>query len=313
MPDDRESLGAAGFTPHDPTSRALWRGPGRGSSSRDYAMRSTPWFRLEAAAASAPGKLRRANEDWHSALDGARLDRAPLYVVADGVGGGALAARASRELVSQLHAALDHRRIDAAAIRNALLRADREVGRSIAHHTSDCGAATVALCAGTGRTLSRWFIGWVGDCRVYRIGNARDEPALLLTVDDSYRALREVPPPGASAEDPARMVGNGAVLAPNVEQIALRAGEMLAICSDGVHKHVDADDLARVLRGPAPLERRCWRLIALARARGSSDDATVLVVHRERRRRDLLAKVALAALALAGLAVAVAAAFVVLQ
>ena len=308
MPDDRESLGAAGFTPHDPSSRTSWRRAQREPSSRDYAVHATRWARLEAAAASATGKRRRTNEDWHSALDGA-----PLYVVADGVGGGAMAARASRELVAQLHAVLDHRRIDAAAMRNALLRADREVGRSIAHHTSDSGAATVALCAATGRTLSRWLIGWVGDCRVYRIGNALDEPAQLLTVDDTYHALREVPPPGASAEDPARMVGNGAVLAPNVDRVALRSGEMLAILSDGVHKHVDAGDLSRVLRGSAPLARRCWRLIALARARGSSDDATVLVVHRERRRPALLAKVALAALAFAGIAAAVTAALLVLQ
>ena len=53
------------------------------------------------------------------------------------------------------------------------------------------------------------------------------------------------------------------------------------LCSDGVHKHLQARDIARVLRrGTVPLARRCTRLLALARARGSTDDATVLVVHR---------------------------------
>jgi len=310
MPDDRRESRtptfANGATPRDPVVPP-WRGP-RPLSPRDYCVRSNAFVRLEAAAASAPGKRRSVNEDWHSTLDA----NAPLFVVADGVGGGAMAARASRELVSQLHASLDDRAIDAAAIRNALLRADREVRRSIASHTRASGAATVALCAGLGRTLSRWLIGWVGDCRVYRIGARPDEPAELLTVDDTYGALKEMPPPGGSTEDPARMVGNGAVHAPNVEQVALRRGEMLVICSDGVHKHLAPDDLARVLRGSAPLARRCWQVLALARARGSTDDATVLVVHRERR-PSLIARAVLGLLACAGLAAALAAAVMVMQ
>ena len=124
-----------------------------------------------------------------------------------------MAARASRELVHHLHNALDDHRIDASRIRDAVLRADREVGRSIARHTDGAGAATVALCAGTGMLLSRWLIAWVGDCRVYRVSARREEPAQLLTVDDTYGHLSEVPPPGGSSDDPARMVGNGAVSA----------------------------------------------------------------------------------------------------
>jgi protein phosphatase len=213
-----------------------------------------------------------------------------------------MAARASRELVSHLHEALDGRPIDADAIRNALLTADREVERSIANHTDASGAATVALAAGSGMTLSRWLVAWVGDCRVYRLGAGADDAAELLTVDDTYRHLREAPPPGGSRDDPARMVGNGAVSAPNVDEVALRSGEMLVLVSDGVHKHVEPQDLSRVLHQPAPLVRRCGRLVALARARGSRDDATVLVVQREAR-RGRLAWLASSALLLAALAI----------
>ncbi|TMI09078.1 MAG: hypothetical protein E6H46_01915, partial [Betaproteobacteria bacterium] len=152
------------------------------------------------AAASARGRRREVNEDWHSGFNGS----APLFVVADGVGGGAMAAQASRELVSRLHAALDGRGIDAPAIRDALLCADREIGRSISSVTGASGAATVALCAATDVLLSRWLIAWVGDCRVYRVRAAPDEPAQALTVDDTYRHLGEVPPPGGSGDDPAR-------------------------------------------------------------------------------------------------------------
>jgi len=266
-------------TPLEPPPVRGGSPPRESATTTRHAVRLTPWVRLELAAASTRGRRRETNEDAHSALSGST----PLYVVADGVGGGAMAAQASRELVHRLHDALDAHPIDAGAIRNAVLRADREVGRSIARATEGAGAATMALCAGTGVLLSRWLIAWVGDCRVYRVGVRDEEPAQLLTVDDTYERLSEVPPPGGSYRDPARMVGNGAVSSPNVDRVALSGGEMLVLCSDGIHKHVGADEMSDVLRGSAPLARRCARLLALARVRGSHDDATVLVVRREPR------------------------------
>lgn len=232
--------------------------------------------RLDVAAASARGKHHSVNEDSHSALDRAW----PVYVVADGVGGGAMASWMSRELVRRLHGALDRRRVDERSLSNALLDADREVARAMAKHTAESGAATVALCVATGHLLSRWLIAWVGDCRIYRVRTAQGEPAELLTRDDTYGHLGEAPPPGGSPDDPARMVGNGAVDKPNVASIQLADDEMLVLCSDGLHKHVEPAEIQRQLRARAPLARCCGRLVELARLHGSSDDATVLAIHR---------------------------------
>jgi len=238
---------------------------------------TTSRARLDLAAASRCGERHDVNEDAHSALNGA----APVYVVADGVGGGAMAASASRELVCRVHRVLDSRRIEEASVRAALLIADHEVARSIASQTDELGAATVVLCASAGGDLTNWLVAWVGDCRAYRVTADTAREAELLTRDDTYRNLDETPPPGGSPDDPARMVGNGAVTVPNLAQVELGDDEMLMLCSDGVHKHLQARDIARVLRsGSVPLARRCARLLALARARGSTDDATVLVVHR---------------------------------
>ena len=249
---------------------------------------ATRWARLRTAVATSAGGRHVVNEDCHSALE----DPVPLFVVADGVGGGARAAHASRELVTRLHAALDGSVPDAAAVRTALLDADRAIDRGIAGTSGQPGAATVALCTPTGSSLAHWLVAWVGDCRVYRLPARQRDGAELLTVDDTYRHLREAPPPGGSLDDPARMVGNGAVDAPNVRPLNLRAGDMLVLCSDGVHKHAAAGDIARLLREPGPLARRCLRLIELARARGSHDDATVLVVQRPARDLAPLARAA---------------------
>jgi serine/threonine protein phosphatase PrpC len=232
---------------------------------------------LEVAAASCRGRRHDVNEDAHSALGG----RTPVFVVADGVGGGAMAARASRELVRLVHRALDDAAADAQTIRSALLVADREVARMIATHTDAAGAATVALCASVDEASTRWLVAWVGDCRVYRVKARGDGDAQALTRDDTYRHLCELPPPGGSPDDPARMIGNGAVADPNVIEATLGDGEMLVLLTDGVHRLVRARDIARLVGGgSAPLARRCTQLVALARARGSVDDATALVVHR---------------------------------
>jgi PPM family protein phosphatase len=235
---------------------------------------------LDAAVVSSRGGFHAINEDGCSALDGG----APLFVVADGVSLGAMASQASSELVSRLHEILEHVAVDARALHAAVLDADREVRRCIASRTDAAGAATVALCAGTGTSLSRWLIAWVGDCRVYRVSPKHGGSAQLLTRDDTYRHLREQPPHGASLDDPARMVGNGAVDAPNVRTVDLGRDEMLLLCSDGVHKHAEPSDIARLLRGTVPLVARCARLVEFVRERGSRDDATVLVVHRTARR-----------------------------
>jgi PPM family protein phosphatase len=256
------------------------------STSIREAPFATPWARLDTAVASSRGSFHAVNEDWYSALDGTF----PLFVVADGVSSGAMASSASRELVLRLHQALERGRIDAEAVRSAVLAADREVGRSIASRTDASGAATVALCAATDVSLSRWLVAWVGDCRAYRVSAERGAAAQLLTQDDTYRHLSEQPPFGGSLDDPARMVGNGAVDAPNVRDIDLGRDEMLLLCSDGIHKHAGPRDIALLLHGKAPLATRCVRLIEFARARGGNDDATVLVVQRAERTRARLAR-----------------------
>ena len=76
------------------------------------------------------------------------------------------------------------------------------------------------------------------------------------------------------------MIGNGAVSDPNVARVTLGWNEMLVLVSDGVHKHVDPDAMARLLRNDTPLVCRCLRLVQAARTNGSEDDATVLAIHR---------------------------------
>jgi hypothetical protein len=55
------------------------------------------------------------------------------------------------------------------------------------------------------------------------------------------------------------------------------------LVTDGVFKHVTCGEMRAALAVPIPLAQRCIRLIEIARARGSTDDATALVVCRNAR------------------------------
>jgi protein phosphatase len=237
---------------------------------------ATAESRVDVAVASLRGSGHAINEDAYSLLD----RRSAVYVVADGVGGGAMAARASRELVARLHERLDSAPPNETAVRLALLEADRGIARSIAQHTDATGAATVALCRAADAMLALWIVAWVGDCRVYLL---RGGAAELVTRDDTYRNLGETPPAGGSPDDPARMVGNGAVGRPNVISVTLGEGETLVLASDGVHKHVGPGEIVRALDGDGSAARGCVELVERARRGGSRDDATVLAVRRARR------------------------------
>jgi len=264
------------ITPLEPGSPCGPREEVQAAAIGQQSVYATASGRIEAAVASACGSQHDSNEDAHSVLG--RQGR--IFVVADGVGGGAMAQLASRQLVAHLHAALDADAPDADQARAAMLDADRAIARCIAQVTDSPGAATVALCAPVNALASKWLVAWVGDCRVYRLAMGGTPRIEMLTRDDTFRHLNESPPSGGSPDDPARMVGNGATSGANVALHELSCGDLLVMCSDGVHKYVDVDDWPRVLRQPAPLLRRCEELIALARANGSADDATVLVLRR---------------------------------
>src|SRR5919107_4494676 len=90
-----------GRAPHRAASLAL-------ATQATQAVYANAFRRLEAAVVSSCGSQHGVNEDAHSALEGA----ARLFVVADGVGGGAMAQTASRLLVAALHQALETRPID---------------------------------------------------------------------------------------------------------------------------------------------------------------------------------------------------------
>ena len=250
---------------------------------------------LSAQGATHPGR-RPSNED--ALLVDAALG---LFVVADGMGGhkaGEVAARlaidAIREFISQTGEARDITwpygldpalSVDGNRLRNAVRLANSrvlEAAEATAEYTG-MGTTVVAALAGADRLV---FVG-VGDSRVYvcRAGALRQ-----LTQDDSWVATVLAREPGmtdtALAQHPMRhvltsVIGARADTEPQVEDIEFEAGDVVLLCSDGLHGAMDLTDTAALLGSCAAVDEIAATLVQRALARGASDNVTAVVIRRD--------------------------------
>ncbi|MBW2234130.1 MAG: SpoIIE family protein phosphatase, partial [Deltaproteobacteria bacterium] len=65
---------------------------------------------------------------------------------------------------------------------------------------------------------------------------------------------------------------------PDLAELGVQPGDVLAMCSDGLINHVHDDELAKRLSCEAPLQETCDGLIDLANQRGGEDNITVVLL-----------------------------------
>ena len=231
----------------------------------------------EQYAATDTGRQRRANED-------SMLARAPLFVVADGMGGAQAGEVASRLAVEAFQHGLDDGSEPQAEMA-ALARA----ANSRIHKRSHSNAEQ----AGMGTTLTAVYVGeqevsiaHVGDSRAYCM---RDGQLIRLTddhslVDELLRQGRLTPE--EAVEHPQRSVitrALGPEVAVEVDTRSFRArpGDVYLLCSDGLTTMVTEDQLAEVLRSHPRLRDAGEALIAAANDAGGRDNITVVLLRLE--------------------------------
>jgi PPM family protein phosphatase len=236
---------------------------------------------LAAAYASEAGSGHARNED--CCCHAPSAERPGFCGVADGVGGGAHGDIASSVVLAHCAQAPRETYCDPANLVAWLNRADAQVREAIARRTDQAGAATLA--AAWFPSQSTAYLINVGDCRVYQLKPCSQRYAIRqLTVDQTYASFAQQPPPHGSPDDPARMVGAGALGIPPVVKARIRERELLLLCSDGIHKFVSDEQIAEVvsdgLGDGSSLETICDALVHAAQRNGSRDDASALLVMR---------------------------------
>jgi PPM family protein phosphatase len=223
------------------------------------------------------GRQRRDNED-------SAYARAPVFVVADGMGGAQAGEVASKIAVEAFEQGLP----DAGSPEERLADRAREANSRI-HNLSK----TQHERAGMGTTLTAAYlddselaIAHVGDSRAYLF---RDGELKMLTQDHSLVAelvQRGKLTEAQAAEHPQRSIITRALgPEPTVEvdtiTYPVRAGDVLLLCSDGLTSMISDEQVAAVLAGTTDLHAAAQALIDEANAAGGRDNITVVLFRLE--------------------------------
>jgi len=251
---------------------------------------------LQASATTDTGPVRKTNEDAFVSDAGVRL-----FAIADGMGGheaGEVASRLAIEAISGfirrsasdtdfswpygLDGSLSY---DGNRLRTAIHLANRRIFRAAESNDDYSGMGTTIV--GLLANGSRVAIGHVGDSRLYLLRRGKIEQ---LTQDDSWAAtiLAHDPrvKPADLAHHPMRNVltnvlGAREQVDVHLSERDLEDGDLILLCSDGLHGVLDADQLRIILQSTPDVENAARALVETALKNGARDNVTALVVRYE--------------------------------
>jgi PPM family protein phosphatase len=223
------------------------------------------------------GRQRRDNEDNAFA-------RAPVFVVADGMGGAQAGEVASQIAVEAFEQGLP----DGGSPEERLVERVREANRRIYELSR-----TEQERAGMGTTLTAAYvddaqlaIAHVGDSRAYMF---RDGSLTRLTQDHSLveeLVRQQKLTPEQAAEHPQRSIITRALgPEPDVDvdtwTYPARAGDVLLLCSDGLTSMLSEERVTEILAASDSLDQAAETLIDEANAAGGRDNITVVLFRLE--------------------------------
>jgi protein phosphatase len=177
---------------------------------------------------------------------------------------------------------------DGNRLRTAIHLANRRIFRAAESNDdySGMGTTIVSLLVNG----SRVAIGNVGDSRLYLFRHGKLEQ---LTQDDSWAAtiLAHDPrvKPSDLAHHPMRNVltnvlGAREQVDVHLGERDLEAGDVMLLCSDGLHGVLDADRLRAILQATTDVDAAARTLVETAIENGARDNVTALVVRYEAER-----------------------------
>jgi protein phosphatase len=220
------------------------------------------------------GRQRRANED-------SLYARAPLFAVADGMGGAQAGEIASKIAVETLGGGV---REDASPVEDRLAELVHEANGRI-HELS----VSDERRAGMGTTMTAALVGerevtlaHVGDSRAYLF---RDGALTRLTRDHSL--VEELVQQGKLTPEEAsthpqrsvitRAVGPESRVQVDTQTARARDGDLFLICSDGLTTMIEEAHIAEILAGAPSLPDAGHQLIDAANDAGGRDNITVVL------------------------------------
>jgi protein phosphatase len=231
----------------------------------------------EKAVATDVGRQRQSNED-------AYFERAPLFAVADGMGGARAGEVASRMAVEALGELTDPGPGAEQSLREVARAANRRIYEMAQGDSEHAGMGTTLTAAMVvGREVA---VGHVGDSRLYRL---RDGSFERLT--DDHSLVEELVRQGKLTPQEAevhpqrsiitRALGPEADVEVETFTHTGRDGDVYLICSDGLSGMVSDAQMAQVLAQAGSLDQAAQQLVDAANANGGKDNITVVLFRLE--------------------------------
>ena len=219
------------------------------------------------------GRQRRGNED-------SAFARAPLFVIADGMGGAQAGEVASKLAVEAFHDELPERGTPEQKLAEVAQLANRrifDISRS-EHERAGMGTTLTAVYVEDGKLA----IAHVGDSRAYLFRNGE---LGLLTQD--HTLVSELVKRGKLTEEQAaehpqrsiitRALGIDAEVEVDTWTYGARAGDVVLLCSDGLTSMITEEQIVAILSSESDLDAAADRLIDEANEAGGRDNITVIL------------------------------------
>jgi len=244
---------------------------------------------IEFAQLSDPGRVRDHNEDFLGYAAPASEEQARthgwLFTLADGVGGhdrGEVASRVAVECMLE-----GFRKSARGESLNALLprlvqAANAKVFETglAATPTGSNMATTVVACA---LRYDHAIVSHAGDSRCYLV---RQGYAAAITRDHTFtnEQLRMGAVMAGEARKSrvshvlSRSLGNNMFLSVDTSENQIMPGDVLLLCSDGLHNSVEAEDIGKLIGHGAPLDLAARQLVDLANQRDGNDNISVQLI-----------------------------------
>lgn len=225
------------------------------------------------------GRQRNANED-------SFFVRAPIFVVADGMGGAQAGEVASKAAADAFDIDLPPGAAPERLLRETIAVANRRIHELARADPSRAGMGTTLTAAIVGAEREEVAIGHVGDSRAYRL---RDGQLERLTRDHSLveEMRRKGQLTDAQAEDHpqrsiiTRALGPEPEVEPDVQTVPAAPGDVFLICSDGLTTMLDEQRIAKLLTGASSMEAAVRALVDEANRAGGRDNITALAFRLE--------------------------------
>jgi protein phosphatase len=225
------------------------------------------------------GHQRSTNEDAH-------LARAPVFVIADGMGGAQAGEVASQLAITHFAQGLPGE--DGDSPQERLTRAVQEANAEI-HALSERDARR----AGMGTTLTAAYVG-AGEVSFAHVGDSRGyllRDGELARVTEDHSLVEELLRQGRLTEEEAEEHPQRSIITralgpePDVEvdtvTLTAAAGDVYLICSDGLTSMVSEATVAEIMREADGITAAADRLVAAALDAGGRDNVTVVLFRLE--------------------------------